>query len=72
MYVEKRGDVLQKAGGLTPQEREAVEFAKNHKMDGKNRETDYQVFKAIYSAATGRPAGSGHILGSTLDLLTGR
>jgi hypothetical protein len=64
-------DVLRKATGLSPQERQAVDFALTHKMDGKDRETDLAVFKALYGATTRRPPGQ-RIVQSTLDLLTGR
>jgi hypothetical protein len=70
--VDMGGDVLRKAGGLSAKEKEAVDFALTHKMDGKDRETDFAVFKALYGASTStnrRP--SRRIVGSTLDLLTG-
>jgi hypothetical protein len=66
------GDVLRKAGGLSAKEQEAVNFALTHKMDGKDRETDLAVFKALYGASisTNRRPGQ-RIVGSTLDLLSG-
>jgi hypothetical protein len=64
------GDMLRKAAGLSAKEREAVDFAVNHRMDGKDREADLAVFKALYGAATNRPP-SQRIVSSTLDLLTG-